>query len=358
MKTVSFVYPINLDHPIGGLKVIYDYANYLTAKKINVNIIYAAYFKPTDKSLKKKIKAVLKYFYSFYRRFTKCSWFQVNSDIRETYVWELNASNIPQSDVYIATSANSATYVDQLEVPPQKKFYFIQHFETFILPADEILKTYSFNLRKIVIANWLKKIVEEQQEHCVVVPNGFHFDEYKITIPIENKNNKAISILYHESKTKDFATGLEAIKIAKKRHPDLEVLVFGVYNKPSNLPDWMKYIQNPSKEEHLRINNYAAIHVGSSKTEGWGLTIGEAMMCGQAVVCTDNDGYKEMAIDGRNALLSPAGNPQALADNICKLLSNNELRIQLAHQGATDISQFDIQRSYEKFFNALELNCD
>ena len=150
MKTVSFVYPINLDHPIGGLKVIYDYANYLAAKKINVNIIYAAYFKPTDKSLKKRIKAVLKYFYSFYRRFTKCSWFQANSDIRETYVWELNASNIPQSDVYIATSANSATYVDQLDVPPQKKFYFIQHFANITCHHDIAIQPYNIIFINIV----------------------------------------------------------------------------------------------------------------------------------------------------------------------------------------------------------------
>lgn len=358
MKTVTFVYPINPNHPIGGLKVIYDYANYLVDNNINVNIVFAAFFEPTEKSINKKIKAVLKYLYSFYRRFIKCSWFPVKQQIKESYVWEINDFNIPKSDAYIATSANSAIYIDRLKVPKEKKFYFIQHFETFILPADKVLETYSYSLRKIVIANWLKKIIESQKQSCTVVPNGFHFDEYKVTIPIEEKKKNLISILYHESKTKDFNTGLEALKIVKKRHPNLEAIAFGVFNKPSILPNWIEYVQNPSHEKHLEINNQAAIHVGPSKTEGWGLTIGEAMMCGQAIVCTDNDGYKEMAIDGKNALLSPAGNPQALAENICKLLSNDALRIQLAKQGVMDIAQFDIKKSYKKFFDALDLNRD
>lgn len=46
--------------------------------------------------------------------------------------------------------------------------------------------------------------------------------------------------------------------------------------------------KNPTPEQHLKINNESAIYLGCSKLEGWGLTVGEAMMCGQAVVCTDN----------------------------------------------------------------------
>ena len=358
MKTVTFVYPIVPNHPIGGLKVVLDYANYLAANGIQVYIVYAAYFKQTDCCSGKFIKSILKFLYSFYRRFVRCSWFRVDSRVKEKYVWELGPMNIPQADAYIATSANSAIYIDQLNVPKEKKFYFIQHFETFILPANEVLKTYRYGLRKIVIAQWLKKIVEEQGQSCVVVPNGFHFDEFKITLPIEKKNKQLISMLYHESAAKDFATGLEAVKIVKSRNPELTVLLFGVYKKPSTLPSWIKYYHNPDHKEHLNINNSAAIYVGSSKTEGWGLTVGEAMMCGQAVVCTANDGYMEMAVDGRNALLSPTGNPQMLADNICKLQSDDSLRIQLANQGVKDIAQFDLNKSYKKFYDALELHCE
>ncbi len=34
------------------------------------------------------------------------------------------------------------------------------------------------------------------------------------------------------------------------------------------------------------------------------------MICGAAVVCTDNRGYREMAIDGRTALVAPVGMPR------------------------------------------------
>ncbi|MDD6723064.1 MAG: glycosyltransferase, partial [Bacteroidales bacterium] len=68
--------------------------------------------------------------------------------------------------------------------------------------------------------------------------------------------------------------------------------------RPSGLPEWIDYHQRPDDELHLRINNEAAIYIGTSRTEGWGLTVGEAMMCGQAVCCTDNAGFREMATDG------------------------------------------------------------
>lgn len=88
--------------------------------------------------------------------------------------------------------------------------------------------------------------------------------------------------------------------------------------------------------------------------EGWGLTIGEAMMCGQAVVCTDNKGYLEMAKDGYNALVAPVGDSQTLANNIVRLITDDNLRYQIASNGLTYIRQFDIEESYRKLKNILE----
>ena len=88
--------------------------------------------------------------------------------------------------------------------------------------------------------------------------------------------------------------------------------------------------------------------------EGWGLTVGEAMRRGQAVVCTDNKGYLEMAKDGYNALVAPVGDALALANNIVRLMTDDDLRCQIAANGLAYIRQFDIEESYRKLKHILE----
>ena len=115
--------------------------------------------------------------------------------------------------------------------------------------------------------------------------------------------------------------------------------------------------KRPSDELHNRLNNEAAIFIGTSKTEGWGLTVGEAMMCGQAVCCTDNAGYQEMAIDGETALVSPVGDSEAMANNIIRLIEDEELRYRIANNGYQFIQRFTWEESYHKLKTLFE-SCD
>lgn len=93
----------------------------------------------------------------------------------------------------------------------------------------------------------------------------------------------------------------------KTKIPQLHVNIFGFPSKPSNLPSWYSYYQQPNKKLHNEIYNTSAIYVGASYSEGFCLTPPEAMMCGCAVACTDIGGYKTVGIDGITALLSPVG---------------------------------------------------
>ena len=139
--------------------------------------------------------------------------------------------------------------------------------------------------------------------------------------------------MYHTQELKGCDDGFEALNLVKRKYPDLKVSLFGVYPTPENLPDWITYYRQPDKETFNNIYNSAAIFIATSWSEGWGLVVGEAMMCGCAVACTDNNGYKEMAIDGTTALLSPIKNPTALAQNFIRLIENDPLRLELSERG-------------------------
>ena len=80
------------------------------------------------------------------------------------------------------------------------------------------------------------------------------------------------------------------------------------------------------------------------------------MLCGQAVACTDNRGFREMAIDGETALLSPVRDAQALANNIIRLIENDQLRYRLAQNGMAYVSKMTLDHSYQEFKKALNLS--
>ena len=79
------------------------------------------------------------------------------------------------------------------------------------------------------------------------------------------------------------------------------------------------------------------------------------MICGAAIACTDNLGYREMAIDHKTALLSPIRDAEALAENIIYLIEHNDERYRIADAGNKYIKQFTWESAYKKFATVLNL---
>jgi len=75
--------------------------------------------------------------------------------------------------------------------------------------------------------------------------------------------------------------------------------------------------------------------------EALGLVLIEAMAAGIPVVASDIDGYRIASDDGRAALLSPPGDPDALAHSLSRLLTDGELRSTLLECGAAAVQRFD-----------------
>lgn len=358
MKSITFLMPPFQYSPVGGFKVILQYANKLSADGYDVRIVYADSTKYKKIPLKIKLKLLIKsllFKLNILKRTVRI-WFPLNEQVKEYNVYSLDYINVPKSDLYVCTAVDTACFLDKYPICETRKYYFIQDYEKWGRTDSEVRETYHYRLNKIVISRWLKNILEnEEHVDCSLVPNGFNCKEFYLTIPVEQKDKYILSLLYHEADRKDCKTAFAAIDIVKNRFPQLQVNIFGTPARPICLPEWYNYYCNPSKEAHLKINNESAIYVASSKEEGWGLTIGEAMLCGQAVACTDNRGYKEMAKDKLTALLSPVGNAEALATNIIYLIENDEERRKIALNGLSFIKQLSEDKSYKLFKSALNI---
>lgn len=208
--------------------------------------------------------------------------------------------------------------------------------------------------KNIVISSWLGNRVKKSGADYTLIKNGFDFNYFKLTNPIETRNPFHISMLYHWSSRKGCDFGLAALKKLKIKYPQLSATFFGTPNPPEDLPEWIEYCQKPDKDTHNRIYNESAIYLAPSLQEGWGLTVGEAMICGCAIVCTDTLGFKEMVVDGENGLIAPIGNAEALADKMESLLKDDCLRQEIAKRGNASIQQFTWDDSYNKLKKLFE----
>lgn len=335
----------------GGYKVVYEYANRLSNDGYEVNIVYSLM-----RYDKKFWRIILGTFYRIIRIGLygyKTKWFLLNNTVTEHLVWNLNEKNVPKSDCYVATSVETSYSLNSYS-KKENNIYFIQGFENWGgTTTNEVIQSYHFLLKKIVIAKWLEKIVHSCGEQCVKISNGFDFTYFRKNIDFVDKDKYKITMLYHPSKRKGCIDAYAALEMVKAKYPKLTVYLFGTYSKPKKLPSWYYYYKCPNKEVHNQIYNESAIFIGASHSEGWGLTIGEAMMCGAAVACTNNAGYQEMVEDGITALVSEVQNPKALADNIIRLIENDDFRIEIAKKGYEFIQQFTWENSYEKLKSVL-----
>lgn len=345
-----------VSRPIGGYKQIFEYANYLSnINNVNVTIYYSGFISlvKEQKSFIFVIWGVLRFIY--FKIFgIHIKWFNFNTTIKHKYVFDHSNKYIEESNIYIATALQTSFELAKMQ--KQNSFYFIQGFENWGNVTDEMVyESYKLPLKKIVISKGLLNKINALGEKAILVPNGFNCNKFYVSKEIRKRDPYCISTMYHIDSLKGFDVVQKALDILKRKYPKLKVLCFGAYKKPSNLPEWYSYTYRATESDLHTIYNNSSIYVSASYSEGWGLTIGEAMNCGCAICCTDNDGFKMMVNNNVTGLISKCGNITDLATNIELLILNNALREKLAQNAIEYIKNYSIEESFSKFRNALEL---
>jgi len=346
---ITFALPGPGAKPMGGYKVVYEYANHLSRKGHAVTVVHSARGCPREMRLFDHAKNGIRYLQAAMSgNFRPDSWFPVDSDVRLMCVPSLSERWIPNADVVIATAWLTAEWVSGYSAAKGRGFYLIQGLETWYGQEEKVYSTWKAPLSKIVIANWLLDVAKRLGEAAVYIPNGLSADEFQMDIPPEERDPKHIMMLYHEGKWKGSATGIEALSMVRLKEPDIRATLFGTSARPDALPPWIDYYQKPERHLLRALYNQSAIFVAPSLSEGWGLPSSEAMLCGTALVATDIGGHREFAFHEETALLSPAQNPQSLSNNILRLVRNPTLRVRLAMRGHTYIQRFTWKRSSDR----------
>jgi phosphatidylinositol alpha-mannosyltransferase len=84
-----------------------------------------------------------------------------------------------------------------------------------------------------------------------------------------------------------------------------------------------------------RAGYYAnsTIYACPTTKASFGITLLESMACATPIVCSDIEGFTDVVQDGREAIMTPCGSVDALADALARLLDDDVLRARLGNAG-------------------------
>jgi glycosyltransferase involved in cell wall biosynthesis len=218
-------------------------------------------------------------------------------------------SDFPDSDVVIATWWETAEWVAQLSPSKGAKVYLIQDHEVFPwLPVERVAATWRMPLHKIVVSRWLAELAwtEYGDADVSLVPYGVDHQQFWASKRGKNRV-PTVGVVYTGAPRKTCKLALEAFALASKRFPELRLVAFGSREMIPHLP------LPPPTEFHVRPPQaklrdlYAQCDAWlfSSRTEGFGLPILEAMACRTPVIGTPAGAAPELLAGGGGILVAP-----------------------------------------------------
>lgn len=238
---------------------------------------------------------------------------------------------------------------------------YLNNKDKYYWKQDELFKRYIPKLNKyIVLTNDDKvKYKERLGLDCEVIYNPLSFESH-IKSACNEKNIIFVGRLMEQQKGLDFL--IEAFNIVHKAKedwildivgdgPDREMLINNIkkYNLQNNV---ILIGQSDNVKKHYLESS---IFVSTSRWEGFGLAITEAMECGLPVVAFDNSGPKEIINKPNiNGILIENHDVTQLANEIIKLIEDNEKRKSMSLESINRAKDFKVDNIIKQWIEIIE----
>lgn len=153
---------------------------------------------------------------------------------------------------------------------------------------------------------------------------------------------------------------MDAFDIIRKDVPNAKLMLIGPEHDGGAL---RKVIESKGLQDAVLLLGWrsdvptllhlADIYVASSKSEGLGLNLIEAMACNLPVVATNNRGHAESITHGQNGFLVDVNDSDAMASYVLQLHDNAELRKTITAQAQRDIVKFETDAAVKELVEML-----
>lgn len=156
---------------------------------------------------------------------------------------------------------------------------------------------------------------------------------------------------------KNQKTAVLAMKNVCKKYPTARLLIAGNGPELENLKNLVRQEKLESNVHFLGYtldlnvyNNIADCSVACSFREGLPMNVIEAMLCGNAVVASDNRGHRELVQNGVTGFLVDPANVQAFAGRIIEVLDDPQAFAQAARERAQLFTDKNVYKELQKIY--------
>ena len=216
----------------------------------------------------------------------------------------------------------------------------------------------------------LQKLSKKNQP-STVISNGIDLEEFKqkdvgdfyerFNIPKDKVKLLFVGRLFPE---KSIDTLVKAMPKVIKKHSNTHLMIAGgghLRTKLEKLAQNLGVEKNitflglVSDEDKIHAYNASDVFILPSLAELEGMVVLEAMACGKPIIISDAEmSASRFFVDG-NGFLFTAQDHADLADQICKLVSNQKLREKMSEKSFINIKQYDIHKSVDSLEEAYYL---
>lgn len=177
-----------------------------------------------------------------------------------------------------------------------------------------------------------------------------------------DEHSKTIVTAGHFFYTKGYDLAIQTAKLVFDRHPDWKWEFYGdgvQFEKMKDLANELGLSKNVifcGRSSHIEeAYKKASMYVMTSRTEGFGLVLTEAKSYCLPTLSFDIDfGPREIIEDGISGYLIPAFDVVHMADQICKLIEQPELRLLFSQHAKDNLPSFSLEAFIQNWITVIQ----
>lgn len=195
--------------------------------------------------------------------------------------------------------------------------------------------------------------------NLTVIPNPITIEHEAVS---DCTTNQAIAVGRYTYQ-KGFDLLISAWEFVHKKHPDWILNIYGGGNRET----FQEQVSKLGLQKIIKCNGPvsdiakkyqdSSIFVLSSRFEGFGLVLAEAMSVGLASVAFSCPcGPRDIITDGEDGILCENGNIKCLAEGICQLIEDEQLRKEMGQKAAQNIQRYtidNIMKQWDALFQEI-----
>lgn len=272
---------------------------------------------------------------------------------RDCYISLLS---LPSIMLLLLRRATKATIIVSQRINPGSQARWVQAANRWLARRAD-----GFVFQTKEARDWFLPFIRRDRQ--VIIPNAIN--PAFLRAPHTGQRNREIVSIGRLTAQKNFALLITAFSLISEEFPDYRLTIYGEGPFRKQLEDQVQDLNLADRvslpgfvtEIEQRLET-AAMFALSSDYEGMPNALMEAMALGLPCVSTDcSGGGASFLIDsGKNGLLVPTGNAQALAEAMRSILSNPQLAARLGTEAAAIKKQLNPEEIYKQWESfALEL---